>query len=209
MSEDRSSTDDRGGRIESATFTPVRVAAGGRPPVLVGALVGGLLVLAVAVAALGRGSSNVPPGVLKAKTEAPAVAVAAPVASQAPQAPWSVPAGSSFPDPFGVAIVTTGNRITVSGTLGIHASMVTVGIETASGMTADWMLLGIRNPDGAIRLDAAPSFSARFNLDKAVANVPLWVQVDAFTDTGARVGSTIVPVAGTAVARSLPASRVR
>jgi hypothetical protein len=185
MTRAGSSTDDRGGRIEGATFAPVRVAAGGRPPVLVGALIAGMLAIAVAVAAMGRDASNVPTVVSKPETEAPAVVSAAPV---------SVAAGSTFPDPFAVAIVTMGNRITVTGTLGIHANLVTVTLETASGMTADWTLLGIANPDGEIRLDETPPFSARFNLAKAVADVPLWVQVDAYTDTGARVASTIQPV---------------
>jgi hypothetical protein len=123
--------------------------------------------------------------------------VAADGAAVAPAVPVPVPVLSADPataDPFGVAIVTTGSRITVTGTLGVHADLVTVTLETAAGATADWMLLGVRNPDGAIRLDESPLFSAVFNLAKAVAGSPLWVQVDAYNDAGARVASARQPV---------------
>lgn len=191
MTGDRSSTDDRGGRIEGATFTPVRVGAGRGRPTLVGGLIAGSLAVLVALSTIGRDASADPAVASKAAGGAAAGGADAGASSL----PVSVPAAdAATPDPFGVAIVTTGNRITVTGTLGVHADLVTVTLETAAGATADWMLLGVRNPDGAIRLDESPPFSARFNLAKAVAGSPLWVQVDAYNDAGARVASARQPI---------------
>jgi hypothetical protein len=156
--------------------------------VLVGGLIAGSLAILVGVGTIGRlGSADPAPA-----SNAPGAAVA--VASSLPV---PVPAATADPtaaDPFGVAISTTGSRVTVSGTLGVHADLVTVTLETAAGATADWMLLGVRNPDGEIRLDESPPFSARFNLAKTVANSPLWVQVDAYTEAGAHVASARQPV---------------
>lgn len=189
MTGDRASTDDRAGRTESATFAPVRVASSGRPP-LVGSLIAGMLVLAVVLAATGHDQPSTSADVANATTGNVAIE-----ASPEPSYPVvSVAAGSTIPDPFDVNVVTSGQRITVTGTLGVHADLVTVTLQTAEGATADWMLLGVRNPDGAIRLDDTPPFSARFNLAKAVASSPLWVQVDAFSDTGARVASSREPI---------------
>jgi hypothetical protein len=190
-STDEEATDERGRRLQSATFAPVRVAASGRPPILVGSLIAGLLAVAIVVASNGRDRPSASAEVANAAS--PDVATEA---SPVPSYPVvSVPAGSTVPDPFGVNVVTSGRRISVTGTLGVHANLVTVTIETIDGMTADWMLLGVGNPEGEIRLDSAPPFSAEFNLAKAFANVPLLVQVDAYTDTGARVASTIRPAA--------------
>jgi hypothetical protein len=154
---------------------------------LVGGLITGFLAVLVGLGTVGQ--------LGEADPAAPVVAVASrPTATDvALSLPVSVPAADTA-DPFSVAIVTTGSRITVTGTLGVHADLVTVTLQTAAGATADWMLLGVRNPDGAIRLDESPPFSARFNLAKAVAGSPLWVQVDAYNDAGARVASARQPV---------------
>jgi len=188
MTGDRSPTDGRGGRIEGASFAPVRVAAGRGRPAVVGALIAGSLAILVALGTIGQAGSTDP--AVASKASGPAAAVASPL-------PVPVPLASAVPataDPFGVAIASTGSRITVTGTLGVHADLVTVTLETAAGATADWMLLGVRNPDGAIRLDESPPFSAGFNLAKAVAGSPLWVQVDAYNEAGARVASARQPV---------------
>jgi hypothetical protein len=187
MTEYRSSSDGRGGRIEGASFAPVRVAAGRGRPALVGALIAGSLAILIGLGTIGQAGSADP--AVASKASGPA-AVALPLPVPVP-VPSSVPATA---DPFGVAISTTGSRITVTGTLGVHADLVTVTLETAAGVTADWMLLGVRNPDGAIRLDESPPFSAGFNLAKAVAASPLWVQVDAYNEAGARVASARQPV---------------
>jgi hypothetical protein len=185
MMGDRSSSDDRGGRIEGATFTPVRVAAGRGRAQLVGGLVAGMLALLVIGGVIGRGGSP----------DRGAVAVATIEGSAAASPAIGVPAAAApSTDPFSVAIVTSGSRVTVNGTLRVHADLVTVTLETAAGTTADWMLLGVRNPDGEIRLDESPPFTAAFNLAKAIAGSPLWVRVDAFNDAGARVASAREPV---------------
>ena len=185
MNDDRSSSDDRGGWIEGATFTPVRLPAGRGRALLVGGLIAGMLALLVTVGAIGRDGSLDPAA---ASTAEIGTAVASPgrVAVPAADAPAT--------DPFSVAIVTSGTRVTVNGTLRVHADLVTVTLETAAGTTADWMLLGVRNPDGEIRLDESPPFSARFNLAQTAAASPLWVRVDAYNDTGARVASTRQPI---------------
>lgn len=186
MTGDRSSSDDRGGRVEGATFTPVRVRAGRSRAQLVGGLIAGMLALLVIVGAIGRDGSL--------DRRAAAAATIDRVAVPSPgSASVNTPAEPST-DPFSVAIVTSGTRVTVNGTLGVHADLVTVTLETATGTTADWMLLGVRNPDGDIRLDESPPFSARFNLAKALAGSPLWVRVDAYNDAGARVASARQPV---------------
>jgi hypothetical protein len=149
-----------------------------------------MIVLAVVVAATGRDQPRTAADVAIATGRNAAIE-----ASPAPSYPVvSVAAGSTIPDPFDVSVVTSGRQLTVNGTLGVHADLVTVTLQTAAGATADWMLLGVRNPDGAIRLDQSPPFSARFTLAKPVASSPLWVQVDAFSDTGARVASSRAPV---------------
>ena len=185
MTGDRSSSDGQDGRIEGATFAPVLVAAGRSRALLVGGLIAGMLALLVTVGAIGHDGSLDPAAASKAETRA---AVASPwrVAVPAADAPAT--------DPFSVAIVTSGTRVTVNGTLRVHADLVTVTLETTGGATADWMLLGVRNPDGEIRLDESPPFSARFNLAQTGAASPLWVRVDAYNDTGARVASTRQPI---------------
>jgi hypothetical protein len=188
MTGDRSSSDDRAGRVEGATFAPVPVAAGRKRPILVGGLIAGSLAVLVALGTIGRGGSVAPAVGPKAETEGAAVASSLPV-----PVPGAA-ADTAAIDPFGVTVVTTGSRITVKGTLGVHADLVTVTLETAAGTTADWMLLGIRNPDGEIRLDESPPFSALFDLAKAVVGAPLWVRVDAYNDAGARVASVRQPV---------------
>ena len=181
MNGDRSSSDDRGGRIEGATFAPVRLGAGRSRAVLVAGLIAGMLALLVTVGAIGRDHTGVIASVSSAAGPSP------------PRV--RVPAGAApTTDPFSVVIVTSGTRVTVNGTLRVHADVVTVTLETVAGTTADWMLLGVRNPDGEIRLDESPPFSARFNLAKAVASSPLWVRVDAYDDSGARVASTRQPI---------------
>ena len=159
---------------------------------LVAELVAGSLALLIALGLIGRlGSTDPVVGsqpVGGAERAAVAPAVPAPVSVPIPAA------DTAIADPFGVAIVTAGSSITVTGTLGVHADLVTVTLETAAGATADWMLLGVRNPDGAIRLDESPPFSAHFNLAKGVVGSPLWVRVDAYNDAGARVASAREPV---------------
>ena len=186
MTGDRSSSDDRGDRIEGATFTPVRVVPGRSRARLVGGCIAGMLALLVIVGAIGRDGSL-------DRSAAPAAKI--PGAAAASPDPIGVPTlAAPSTDPFSVAIVTSGTRVTVNGTLRVHADLVTVTLETAAGTTADWMLLGVRNPDGEIRLDESPPFSALFNLAKAVAGSPLWVRVDAYNDAGARVASVRQPV---------------
>ena len=186
MTGDRSSSDDRGGRIEGATFAPVRVVAGRSRARLVGWCIAGMLALLVIVGAIGRDGSL-------DRSAAPAAKI--PAAAAASRDPIGVPTlAAPSTDPFSVAIVTSGTRVTVNGTLRVHADLVTVTLETAAGTTADWMLLGVRNPDGEIRLDESPAFSALFTLAKAVAGSPLWVRVDAYNDAGARVASVRQPV---------------
>lgn len=184
MTGDRSS-DDRAGRIEGATFTPVRVRAGGGRAQLVGGLIAGMLALLVIVGVIGRGGSLDRGAVAAATIDGP-TAMSPAVGVPAAAAPST--------DPFSVAIVTSGSRVTVNGTLRVHADLVTVTLETAAGTTADWMLLGVRNPDGEIRLDESPPFTAAFNVAKAIAGSPLWVRVDAYNDVGANVASVRQPV---------------
>jgi hypothetical protein len=186
MTGDRSSTDDRGGRIEGASFAPVRVVVGRSRARLIGACIAGVLALLVIVGATGRDGSLDP--------SAASIAKIAEAAAPSPDSIGAQPPAAPSTDPFSVAIVTSGTRLTVNGTLRVHADLVTVTLETAAGTTADWMLLGVRNPDGEIRLDESPPFSALFNLAKAVAGSPLWVRVDAYNDAGARVASVRQPV---------------
>jgi hypothetical protein len=186
MTADRSSSDDRGARVEGATFAPVRVIAGRSRARLVGGLIAGMLALLVTVGAISRAGSSDRSAATTAKIEGAAVTSPNAVGVPAQAAPST--------DPFSVEIVTSGTRVSVNGTLRVHADLVTVTLETGAGTTADWMLLGVRNPDGEIRLDESPPFSARFNLAKAVAESPLWVRVDAYNDSGARVASTRQPI---------------
>jgi hypothetical protein len=186
MTGDRSSSDDRGGRIEGATFTPVRVRAGRGRAQLVGGFIAGMLALLVIVGVVGRGGSLDRGAIAEATIDGAAVPSPDSVGIPTLAAPST--------DPFSVAIVTSGSRVTVNGTLRVHADLVTVTLETAAGTTADWMLLGVRNPDGEIRLDESPPFTAAFNLAKAIAGSPLWVRVDAYNDVGSNVASVREPV---------------
>jgi hypothetical protein len=186
MMGDRSSSDDRGGRIEGATFTPVRVATGRSRGPLVGGLIAAMLALLVIGGVIGRVGSSDRGATAAAAIEGASVPTPGSASAQTAAAPST--------DPFSVAIVTSGSRVTVNGTLRVHADLVTVTLETAAGTTADWMLLGVRNPDGEIRLDESPPFTAAFNLAKAIAGSPLWVRVDAYNDVGSNVASVREPV---------------
>jgi hypothetical protein len=180
VSGDRSSSDDRGGRIEGANFAPVRVAPRRSPPFLVGGLLVAVLALAIG-AAIGQVASARSPGPRKAQL----VAAGAPSPSPRFRPIDVAPAA----DPFSLTILLTGRRLSVSGNLQIRADMVTVFVETTSGMTADSRMLGVSNPDGQIRLDATPAFTTRFELSQAFASQPLWVRVIAANSGGVPVAS--------------------
>ena len=182
MTAGGSSTDDRGERTDGATFEPVPVAPGRSPPFLVGGLLAAVLALAIG-AAMGQAASAPSPGPRTAWL----VADGAPSPSPSPRfRPIDVAPAA---DPFSLTILSTGGRLTVIGNLQVHADMVTVFVETATGTTADSIMLGVSNPDGQIRLDATPAFTARFELGQVFVRQPLWVRVIAADSGGVPVAS--------------------
>ncbi|HEV2005953.1 MAG TPA: hypothetical protein VGQ85_04995 [Candidatus Limnocylindrales bacterium] len=141
-----------------------------------------MAVLTLAIgAAVGQAASPQPPGPRTAQV----VAEGAP----SPSARFRPIDVAPAADPFSLTILLTGARLSVSGELQVHAEMVTVFVETTSGMTADSRMLGVSNPDGQIRLDATPAFTARFELGQAFVSQPLWVRVIAANSGGVPVAS--------------------
>ena len=165
---------------ESATFEPQRLSRrrGAFPTALAGWL--GVLALVVAAGFAGQRSED-------NRDRTPAlVAVASPEAPAALQEPED-PIDLLSPE-VGPITVTTA-RLTVKGNVMVKAARVVVSLEARGNRTLDSVTFNLSDPDGGIRPQQTPSFSAQFDIPFPRPNGTMWVVVTAYD-------SHLIPLGG-------------
>jgi hypothetical protein len=167
---------------QSATFEPQPLSRrrGAFPTALAGWL--GVLALVVAAGFAGQRAEDShdrsPAQVALASPEAPAVLL--------PDEPEN-PIDLLSPE-IGPITVTTA-RLTVKGTVLVHAARVVVSLEARGNRTLDSVTFNVSDPDGGIRPKHKPSFSAEFDIPFPRPNGTMWVVVTAYD-------SHLIPLGG-------------
>lgn len=166
---------------QSATFEPQRLSRrrGAFPTALAGWL--GVLALVVAAGFAGQRPED-------SHDRIPAqVVLASPDSSAAlPQEPEN-PIDLLAPE-IGPITVTTA-RLTVKGSVLVHAAHVVVSLEARGNRTLDSVTFNVSDPDGGIRPKQTPSFSAEFDIPFPRPNGTMWVVVTAYD-------SHLIPLGG-------------
>lgn len=179
-------------RTESAEFAPRPIARRrGGVPVAVGLwalVIGGL----VAVGSLDKlvGDSPTPAVGQGSSTTVDAAAVALDLASQRPRR-------TDGPDLLSLDVRRDGSHLFVHGTvLSENVVSIVMSVQDATSRAVKWATLSLPGGSTAFRLGAQTRFDAYIRIPEELVGQPTWIQANAYTAIGRRVGTARNAIAG-------------
>ncbi|MBA3876511.1 MAG: hypothetical protein C0498_06180 [Anaerolinea sp.] len=187
--------------LREVDFAPRAVGPSSRRgPLIASAWAIGLVALAgVGALAGGAGEPGTARGLPPAGAAEPDVAQPA-TSPSSPQAHQSPGHGTAVvtdvvdlasPAPARVEITT--RRVAVLGSVLVRAARVEIFLEARGNRVLDHVSIDVTDPDGGVRPERAPTFSASFDLPYPRPNGTMWIVVTVYDERGMPLGGTRRP----------------